>query len=169
MAGPIASGKTSLADALARVVDDCCRSTFSQALRSMALAERVDVTDRTRLQNYGSSVAVGRWQELWDVALRIAVPVGRSNLIVDGLRHVHIYDAVKAAGDLKVGLLALLPAEDVIGVRMSARGEDGAVMRHRVESEWRSLGAAAHVVLRGRSAESPGPESVARLFAWLWS
>ncbi len=166
--GPIASGKTSIADALAGIVPRSGRATFSSALRALAAAEGVDVGTREQLQDYGEAMVRSRWRQLWSATLEMAQPPGAVNLIVDGLRHLHIYEALRGDNGLRVGMLTVIPAPVVLEARMRTRDELAGLASHPVESQWERLAVTAQVTLRDESAADPDLTGLVKSFGWLW-
>jgi dephospho-CoA kinase len=89
--GRIASGKSTLATAVAGRLDMPCAS-FGDAVRAEA-AKRGLPTDRATLQGLGDELIAAGWDAFVDTVVRQAHWDGMEPLVVDGVRHV---EAVRA-------------------------------------------------------------------------
>jgi hypothetical protein len=168
ISGQVAAGKTTLADRIARATPGSRRATFSAGLRALAARESVSISDRSDLQNYGQVVATSRPWELWQSTVELASPHHGPNLVVDGLRHLHIFEELRRRHPGAVGLLVVTPPPAIIQARLGLRGESLDVTAHIVESEGSKLAAVADVVLRNSAATDPDGSAIAKTFSWLW-
>jgi dephospho-CoA kinase len=95
IAGPIGSGKTTLARALA----DCLGAKtvgFGDFVRSKARAQGLGDSDRQVLQDLGNSLVIADAAGFLDEALHWAGHKTGDDLLLDGLRHSSVWEALAA-------------------------------------------------------------------------
>lgn len=147
LAGPMAVGKSSIGRYLEssgfRV------AAFGDVVRRRANALRLDSTDRSVLQDVGRDMhqelgAVGMTMALLDLFPEDA------ELVVDGIRHVDVLEALRAAVDLSL-FVYVTATESVLKDRWLSRGgtEEGwsSARSHTVESQHAQLESLADLLL----------------------
>lgn len=134
LSGRIGSGKTSVSLALAKKRQAAVAS-FGAYIRSVASARGLDADRREVLQNLGAELIADHGHEgLCRAALSAAKWQGDRELIVDGIRHVQIFEAIKRITAPSMTLLVHLQLESdgELGVRAERRGIE-AEARARLE------------------------------------
>lgn len=168
IAGPIGAGKSTLARALSEAAPQTTTSTFSRGLRLLGQREGFALRSRAALQDFGEHVARTRGHELWEATLESAEATGSLNVIVDGLRHAHIFRMVRELPDTTAYLLTLWPTPAEIARRRAARGETEIDESHKVESGIGELAEISDVLLRGRIADEARAENLVSLVEPIW-
>lgn len=156
LAGPMAVGKSSIGRHLESVGFRV--AAFGDLVRRCANERGLDSTDRSVLQDIGRDMhqelgAIGMTRALLDLYPEDA------QLVVDGIRHVDVLEALRAAAD--VTLFAYLTAtESVLRDRWLSRGGDEEGWRlarsHVVESQHGQLESLADIVLDTSDIEARG-------------
>jgi dephospho-CoA kinase len=85
VAGPIGSGKTTLASELATRID-CPRASFGELVRSVAQTLGLNPTDRTVLQDLGDELIAEGWTSFVEAVLTQA-GYSSGSVVIDGIRH----------------------------------------------------------------------------------
>lgn len=161
IAGPVRSGKSSLATYIAGQLDGML-VRFGDAVRQRALDLGLP-PERASWQRLGE-----RWVDedpagLCDVVL--APTAGRALVVVDGVRHVHIYRLLRerAAGRR----LVLIYVHADVALRRTRLGDDGLtgeeideVLAHSTEAEAPRLRSAADIVADGTARSEPVLDAV---------
>ena len=93
-AGRIGSGKTDVSKAVAEALGSRWNS-FGAALKKIAAARGLPIT-RDNLQSLGEQMVACEPDDLCNRVLADAGPAGQQLVIIDGLRHRHICDVLKA-------------------------------------------------------------------------
>jgi len=135
LAGGIASGKTTLAEALETAVDKCVRRAFGDVVRRHAAATG-GIVDRRALQETGERLIERGWSSF--VAETIGdVDEGVTRLlVVEGIRHIAAVHEVRRQMKHHDTLLVFMHvSDDVTGRRIDERLERHEETAHRVESE----------------------------------
>lgn len=155
-AGPIGSGKSTLARAIADV-SGAPSAGFGNYVRSLAAERGLDVGRRQVLQDLGHELVQADARAFLDGALAWSGHAAGQDLLLDGLRHVSILDALRqreAEGLDAVSLLYLDTPRETRRARVVARGVSAAQMEadeaHPAEQDLdEKLRAAADAVLNG--------------------
>lgn len=169
IAGPIGAGKSTLARTLSTTTPLASSSTFSNGLRRLGEKDGVPLNSREALQDYGEYVAQTRPRELWHATIEAAGQPSASNLIIDGLRHPHIFRMVRELPDFDAYLMTLWPSPAEISRRRRIRGDPHIDESHKVESGIREVAEVSDIVLKGRIADALRVEDVARLVSPIWT
>lgn len=156
LAGAIGSGKSTLAKALGRAFDAPAYS-FSGYVRSEVEARGLDAEDRTTLQDVGHELVTADPRTFLDAALKWGGHVPGHDLVLDGLRHLSVLEALKARQSEGLDQVLLLYIETPKAIReqrVADRGVDLDTMRrneaHPAEHDLRAgLASAADRVLDG--------------------
>lgn len=169
IAGPIGAGKSTLARALSAIIPRASASTFSSGLRRLGEREGILLDSRSALQDYGEHVARARPQELWRATVETSDQPDAPNLLIDGLRHLHIFRMVREMPESDAYLLTLWPSPAEVARRRRTRGDMQIDDAHDVESGIQAITELSDIVLRGRIADTVQAEDVARLLSPIWT
>lgn len=156
-AGKIASGKSTLSEALSLKLN-CSRVAFGDYVRSEVVKNGLDPEDRGTLQNFGQSLVDADPEGFCNDVLRFAHFSPGDNLIVDGIRHVAIYECLRRLVSPSIAKLIFLAAADQERMQRSQarRRDNGSLISadtHRVEAELNnSVPARADMTLDGSLA-----------------
>lgn len=169
VAGPIASGKSALSKALARTFG-WSRVGFGDYVRAQARARGLEET-RGALQALGETLPLEQgWQTFCRGTLRTAAWTAGTPVLVDGIRHLEAFDALRSlAAPLPFRLLFVNTDDAVRMERLRARGAAVEDMRrteeHSTEVQVRRvLLAMAGLVVDG---SRPLPELIEEVCGWL--
>jgi dephospho-CoA kinase len=133
LAGGIASGKTTVAQALIGALPNCSARSFGDVVRRYAQAAGLPLA-RATLQDTGVRLIVEGWPRFVDELLS-ELPPDADVLIVDGVRHVEVVDELRGRFPGAALRLIFLYADDATAhARLTERGDDPDALRHRVES-----------------------------------
>lgn len=169
LAGPIGSGKSTLARAIAAALD-APSAGFGNYVRSLAAERGLDVARRQVLQDLGHQLVQTDARSFLDGALAWSGHEPGQDLLLDGLRHISILDALRrreAEGLDAVGLFYLDTPRDIRRARVAARGVSLTQMEadeaHPAEQDLNEkLREAADLVLDGKkSVEALTAEALA--------
>lgn len=150
IAGPMGSGKTSIASALAETLKGR-RISFGEAVRAEALRRSLPV-DRKGLQDFGESLIREGWPRFIELVF-VDISEEISVVVVDGVRHHDALAALRAASDKRRLILLYIHADaDVRRKRLASRDSMTAVEfdsanAHPNEREVHSLRALAEIVV----------------------
>lgn len=134
LAGEIASGKTTLADALLHAFPESARAAFGDVVRRRVIQAGVE-PDRQSLQDMGRRLVAGGWPSFVGL-LAQGVTGDPDVLIVDGIRHVQAVDALQTQFPDRRTMLIFLDSEDQQReARLAERGEVTSSLSHPVELE----------------------------------
>lgn len=131
LAGAIGSGKSTLAKALGEVLDAPAYS-FSGYVRSVVDGRSLDSTNRTVLQDVGHELVLADARVFLDQALEWGGHQPGADLVLDGLRHLSVLDAMRArqVEDIDHVLLFYLDTPQTTReLRAVARGDDPDALR----------------------------------------
>lgn len=159
-AGPIGSGKTTIAQATAALIPKAVQVSFSDGLKMLACNENIPIYSRSDLQVFGESIAYSRWRDLFVMTLECKRAPETNFFLIDGLRHPHILEGIRSDGH-KVLLLYLNPGEKIINRRRSKRGDSNISDRHVSETHHRDLERLADLSMRGKLASSSSARAIA--------
>lgn len=129
ISGRMASGKTTLADALAAALDGATKS-FGDYVRHLA-AQNGGSTDRGRLQEIGQSAVEIDAMSFLERFFQWASPDHSSAVILDGLRHVSVRDALRhhaAQRQLSLTFVHVEADDERRYGRLRSRGDDDATL-----------------------------------------
>lgn len=124
LSGRIGSGKTSVSTALA-ARRHAAAASFGAYIRSVASARRLDGSQREVLQDLGAEVIADHGHEwLCREVIAAAGWKGDRDLVVDGIRHVEVFEAIKRITMPAATLLVHLQLESdgELGIRAESRG-----------------------------------------------
>ncbi|MGH3940060.1 MAG: AAA family ATPase [Pseudonocardiaceae bacterium] len=153
LGGGIASGKTTIARALAAASPHSLVRSFGDIVRARARADGLEM-DRATLQETGIRLIAEGWPEFID-ALMADVPPQLELLIVDGIRHAEpVCELRRRFPIVPVRLVFLTTHRTVIQQRMAQRGEPFNAIEHAIESELRKVAETADILVD--SGEPPG-------------
>jgi dephospho-CoA kinase len=156
IAGGIASGKTTLAEALERALPDSVRLAFGDVVRSRAVAEGKELT-RSNLQDIGLQLVAEGWQTFVNELLQ-ALNGEPDVLIVEGIRHREAVGALRDRFPKRELLLVyLVVGNDQQRRRLAQIGETEGALDHNIEQDVDVLRAIADLVVQ---AEYPTDELV---------
>lgn len=154
--GGIASGKTTLAEALQATLPDSEWLTFSEVVRRRVLGEGRELT-RQNLQDAGLQLISEGWSSFIDELLRY-VKGEPEVLIVEGIRHQEAVDALQGRLPMRELLLVYLDIDrNQRRQRLAHIGEAEGALDHQVERDVNALRATADLVVAG---EQPTDEIV---------
>lgn len=137
LAGGIASGKTTVAQALAEGWPNASVRSFGDVVRRRVRAAGLAV-ERATLQDTGLRLIAEGWPTFVD-ELVTGLPPDADLLIVDGIRHVGAVEELRRRfPEVPVRLIYLRADEASVRERLGIRGESQEILGHQVES---SLGA----------------------------
>ncbi len=156
LAGPIGSGKSTLARTIA-AASGVPSAGFGNYVRSLAAERGLDVERRQVLQDLGHELVQADARAFLDGALAWSGHAPGQDLLLDGLRHVSILDALRqreAEGLDTVTLFYLDTPRETRRARVAARGVSITQMEadeaHPAEQDLdEKLRAAADAVLDG--------------------
>jgi dephospho-CoA kinase len=134
LAGGIASGKTTLAQALIDRWPDSAIRSFGNVVRDRARADGLPL-ERASLQQVGARLIAQGWRAFCD-RLLADFPTELDVLIIEGIRHAEpVYDLRRRYPAAPVYVVLLRPPPEVVARRLAKRGETTGVRDHTVESE----------------------------------
>lgn len=134
LAGEIAAGKTTLAQALTDRWPNSAIRSFGDVVRDRARADGLP-PDRASLQQVGTRLIAHGWRAFCD-RLLAELPTELDILIIDGVRHAEpVYELRRRYPVTPVYLVLLRPPPEVIAGRLAQRGETTDVRDHTVESD----------------------------------
>jgi dephospho-CoA kinase len=165
ISGGIASGKTTLAQALAEQLPDVAVRSFGDVVRHRARLQGKPL-DRASLQAVGLELIANGWESFVEVLLEDA-PLEISVLIVDGIRHREAVEELQRRyvhGQFVTVYLKINPAEQ--RARIKQRGESLTKRTHTVEASLPEVEALAELVIDG---SQPVAETVQAILAVLSS
>jgi len=156
LAGPIGSGKSSLARSVAAALG-APSAGFGDYVRARATEAGLDAGSRRVLQDLGHDLVEADARGFLDAALDWSGHQAGRDLVLDGLRHMAILDALRAREAESLDTLFLLYLDTPVEVRqarIAARGVSLADMQtaeaHPAERDLNEhLRAAADVILPG--------------------
>jgi dephospho-CoA kinase len=146
LSGDIASGKTTVAQALAERFPSVAVRSFGEVVRQQARRQGKSL-GRATLQAVGLSLVQAGWPAFVDALLE-DVPQSFDVLIVDGIRHVEAVDELRrrhVSGRFLTVYLTVAPATQE--QRLRERGESLSSRGHIVESSLPEVEASADVVI----------------------
>jgi dephospho-CoA kinase len=148
ISGEIASGKTTIARALAEHFRDVTVRSFGDVVREQALSEG-KLLDRATLQEVGLSLVAAGWPSFVDALLE-GLPPSIELLVVEGIRHREAVDEI-ARRNLSDKLLIVYLQVDpqVQAARQQDRGESFRSRTHTVEFSLSEVQAMADLVVDG--------------------
>ena len=161
--GAIASGKSTLAEALAGRLQNAAVRSFGEVVRKRARAEGKPL-DRATLQDVGLSLIADGWPSFVDALLE-DLPQTTDFLVVEGIRHREAVDEI-ASRRLSEELLTVYLQVDhpVQFTRQQGRGEPSLASAHPVESSLGEARATANLVIHGsRPIQDIASEIIQRL------
>lgn len=163
LAGEIASGKTTLAEALRDSFVGSAQVEFGEVVRRQ-VSEAGMEPSRQSLQDMGQSLVAADWPSF--VALLAGGVAGDPDvLIIDGIRHVQALDALRAQFPNRRTVLVFLDSDDrQRQARLAERGEDASSLSHPVERAIEDVRNIADLVL---PAAKTVAEHVQYIAAWL--
>lgn len=136
--GKIASGKSSVSEALADKLK-WLRISFGDYVRAQVADQGLDPNDRNTLQEYGQMLVERDAEKFCRDVLEFGAFVPGQNLLLDGIRHISIYQQIR---DLLVPcqtrLIFLDPGDQERHRRSQERGDQDKILsseEHAVESE----------------------------------
>jgi molybdopterin-guanine dinucleotide biosynthesis protein len=163
IAGGIASGKSTLAEALVGHLQNAAVRSFGDVVRNRAREEGRPL-DRATLQDVGLSLIGDGWPSFADALLE-DLPQPVDYLVVEGVRHREAVDEI-ASRHLSEKLLTVYLQVDhpVQSTRQQGRGEPLIASEHPVESSLDQARAAADLIIDGsRPTQDIVSEVVRRL------
>ncbi|MGH3852686.1 MAG: AAA family ATPase [Pseudonocardiaceae bacterium] len=156
LCGGIASGKTTLAEALQTALPNSARLAFGDVVRRHVHAAGREPT-RQNLQDMGLQLITAGWMRFVDDLL-IDLTDDPEVLIVEGIRHQGAVDALNGRLPTRKRLLIYLEVgRDQQRYRLARLGETEGSIDHEVEREVTDLRAIADLVV---SSEQPVVELV---------
>lgn len=159
LAGCIASGKTTLADALHAALPGSVRLAFGDVVRRRASAVRRDPT-RQELQETGLQLIREGWPAFIDELLS-GLECDPPTLIVEGVRHREAVDALREyLPEWRLFLVYVEAPDDQRRQRLVQRAEQEQALSHEVERGVEALRAVADLML---PSDRPADELVARI------
>lgn len=161
--GGIASGKSTLAEALAEHLQNAVVRSFGDVVRKRAREEGKPL-DRATLQDVGLSLIGDGWPSFVDALLE-DLPQPIDFLVVEGVRHREAVDEI-ASRHLSERLLNVYLQVDhpLQSTRQQGRGEPSRASAHPVESSLGEARASAELVIDGsRPIHDIASEVVQRL------
>lgn len=171
LSGRIGSGKTSVATALA-TARDAATTSFGAFVRTAAIARGLDANRREILQDLGAKLITDHGHEwLCREVIGSANWKQDRDLVVDGIRHVEVFDAIKRIAAPTTALLVHLQLESEVELAVRA-GRRGIAPEARTDLEQHST---EHDVIRELpeladlvvSAEAPVEQIVGAINAFL--
>ena len=93
-AGPIAGGKTTLAQNLANALE-WPYTSFGDYVRGEARRRKLNHESREILQELGSNLIEGGWDSFCSSVISVANWNTKTGLIIDGVRHVECLETIK--------------------------------------------------------------------------
>ncbi|MGH3770489.1 MAG: hypothetical protein ACRDRW_03670 [Pseudonocardiaceae bacterium] len=157
LCGGIASGKTTLAEALQAALPSSARLTFGDVVRRRVHAAGREPT-RQNLQDMGLQLITEGWTRFVDDLL-IDLTGDPEVLVVEGIRHQGAVDALNERLPTRKRLVIYLEVgSDQQRYRLTRLGETEGVISHEVERDVDDLRAIADLVV---SPEQPVEELVA--------
>ncbi len=124
LSGRIGSGKTSVSIALA-AARNAATASFGAFVRTVAIARGLDANRREVLQDLGANLITEHGHE-WLCREVVAAANWKQDrdLVVDGVRHVDVFDAIKRISAPTTTLLIYLQLESEmeLAVRTGSRG-----------------------------------------------
>jgi dCTP diphosphatase len=146
LAGGIASGKTTLAQALTASSRRTHRCSFGDVVRQQARMQQAPL-DRATLQGVGTALVAAGWPAFVDLLLEGA-PELTDLLVVDGIRHVEaVTELARRFPDTPVKLVFLHADPATIAARLRGRGEPDTVLDHPIESSLHDVAACCDLQL----------------------
>lgn len=146
LSGGIASGKTTVAQALAKRFPNVAVRSFGDVVRQQARGQE-KALDRAALQEVGLSLVQAGWQAFIGALLQ-NVSQSIDVLIVEGIRHVEAVDELRRRRlSDRVLTVYLKVGFAVQEQRLRERGESSASRSHAVESSLAEVEATADVVV----------------------
>ena len=146
LAGEIASGKTTLADALHAALPGSARLAFGDVVRRHTLAAGQEPT-RRNLQDTGLRLIAGGWPAFVGDLLG-GLDGDPAVLIVEGVRHREAADALAARLRPARHLLVYVEIDDARrGERLAGRSETNTELDHAVERDVTTLRETADLVV----------------------
>lgn len=162
LAGGIASGKTTLAQALAEVWPNTSVRSFGDVVRRRALADGLPAT-RSALQDLGRRLIAEGWPAFVSTLLA-DVPTSSGMLVVDGMRHLQVANELRRRlPDATVYVVYVASDDAVIRLRLAGRGESPDVLKHEVEAELFRVAETADLVLDTNIAVNLNCAEIVRL------
>jgi NTP pyrophosphatase (non-canonical NTP hydrolase)/cytidylate kinase len=159
LAGDIASGKTTIARALAASSPRAHLCSFGDVVRRRAHRQQAPL-DRASLQAVGTTLVAAGWPAFVDLLLQ-DTPEHTELLVVDGIRHVEaVTELARRFPDTPVKLIYLRADPDTIAGRLRRRGEPDTVLDHPIESSLHDVAAAADLQL---DSCQPADELIAQI------
>lgn len=159
LGGGIASGKTTLAEALQVTLPSSARLAFGDVVRRRALTAEREPT-RQNLQEIGLQLIAEGWPTFVDDLLSDLTSDPKV-LIVEGIRHREAVDALTERLPTRKLLLIYVEVDsDQQRQRLAGLGEAEGAIDHEVERDVGDLRATADLVV---STEQPVEELVARV------
>lgn len=148
ISGEIASGKTTLAKALAEHLENTVVRSFGDVVRRRARNDGKPL-DRATLQALGLFLVAAGWPSFVDALLE-DLPPRIEVLVVEGIRHREAVDEI-ARRNLSDKLLTVYLQVDqpVHSARQRGRGESLRSRKHPVESSLGEVQATADLVIDG--------------------
>ena len=144
LAGHIGSGKTSVASAIAAGLE-CPRASFGAYVRSQVASCGGSADDRLALQEYGLQRVSSDIRSFCQDVLQFGGYVKGQPLVVDGLRHPNVYQAIRdLAAPSEVKLIYLQASEED---RQRRSSDAGVADNHPVEAQIDELLQIADVVV----------------------
>lgn len=144
LAGGIASGKTTIAQALAETWPNCSVHSFGDVVRRRARADGLAL-DRATLQETGLRLIAEGWPGFVDELLA-DVPPDADLLIVDGVRHVKAVEELRRRfPSVPVRLVFLSADAATRGRRLTGRTDAAQALGHMVEAELQQVANMAEI------------------------
>lgn len=148
ISGGIASGKTTLARALAGCLHDSAVRSFGDVVRQQALKEGKPL-DRATLQAVGLSLIAAGWPSFINALLK-DLPSRIEYLVVEGVRHREAVDEIASRNLSQKLLIVYLQVDQTLqSARQLDRGEEFLGNAHAVESSLGEVQAVANLVIDG--------------------
>ena len=162
LSGGIASGKTTVAHALAEHFPSVAVRSFGDVVRNRARSQG-RVLDRATLQAVGLSLVQAGWRSFVDVLLEDA-PQSVDILVVEGIRHFETVEELRRRHLSDRFLTVYLKIELVVQERrIRERNESPASRGHAVESSLPEVEARADLIVDGTLALSEIEERILNL------